>query len=212
MLHGSRATVLAALALILTAAVAHGVVSGRWSGGDKVPQVPDVPLKIGDWVGEDQPSEVKDPGLANLTRRYTHSRTGRSLLISLTVGHPGLTAIHTPEYCYRGSGYQVAAAIERRPADVPGAPPAAFWTTLFSKPSAAGAEQLRVFWAWSADGAWAAPDHPRLHYMGRPSLYKLYVVGNGLPDVAPGKDPLLDDFLASLLGTLNQSLFPRPAA
>src|SRR5688572_25508203 len=118
-MHGSRFTVGAVLVTILTAAVAHGVVSRRWTGAGAAPAIPPVPAKIGEWVGEDQKSEVDDPGLANHTRRYTHARTGRSLLISLTVGHPGLTAVHTPEYCYRGSGYEVAAAIGRRPVEPP---------------------------------------------------------------------------------------------
>jgi hypothetical protein len=210
-MHRRRAAVIAVLVTVLTTAVAHGVVTNRWSG-DAVPEVPPVPRTMGDWVGEDQKSQVAEPGLANLTRRYTHARTGREFLVSLTVGHPGLTGIHTPEYCYRGSGYAVAAPIERRAAEVPGAPPAELWTTVFQKKTAAGLEQLRLFWAWSAGGAWKAPKwDPRFTFVGQPRLYKLYVVGVGLPDVAPGKDPQLDEFLAALLGTLNQALFAPPA-
>jgi hypothetical protein len=209
----SRLTVIAVVAAVLTTAVAHGVVTNRWSGGDGAPVIPAVPPAMGDWVGEDQKSDVDDPGLANLTRRYTHARTGRDFVISLTVGHPGLTGIHTPEYCYRGSGYAVAAPILRRPVEVAGGPPAEFWTTQFQKQTAAGTEQLRVFWAWSAGGGWAAPKwDPRFTFLGKPRLYKLYVIGAGLPDVTPGKDPLLDQFLASLLGTLNHALFAPPAS
>jgi hypothetical protein len=121
-----------------------------------------------------------------------------------------LTAVHTPEYCYAGSGYEAGGPIEVRV--MAGAAPGTFWTTTFRKSSAAGAEQVRIFWAWSAGGPWAAPNHPRLFFMGKPSLYKLYVVAPGGAPAAAGQDPALDDFLAALLGTLNDALFPRPAA
>jgi hypothetical protein len=200
--------VIAILALTLTAAAAHGVVTSRWTGGrDVIPTVPQFPSTIGDWTGSDDETDADDPGMIHFTRKYTHSRLGRSVVVSLTAGHPGLTAVHTPEYCYRGSGYDVAGPIERRTADVKNGPPATFWTTQFEKKTAAGAERLRIFWAWSAGQGWAAPDHPRLHYLGKPSLYKLYVVAPGQADVAPGKDVVLDEFLAGLLGTLNQALF-----
>jgi hypothetical protein len=207
-----RPTVLAVLALTIATALAHGVVTARWSGGrDITPSIPPVPANIGEWVGSDDDTNIDDKELAHLTRKYTNSRTGRVFLLSLTAGHPGLTAVHTPEYCYRGSGYDQIGPVERRTAEVQGGPPAAFWTTQFGKKTASGTEQLRVFWAWSAGNGWSAPDSPRWHYLGRPMLYKLYVIGAREANVAPGKDAVLDDFLAALVGTLNRSLFESSA-
>ena len=92
-MHASRTTVIAVTLLIVASGAAY-----RWtSGGSVTPSIPPVPAKIGDWVGEDLDNDVGDSALVNLTRRYTHSRTGRWFLISLTAGHPGLTAVHTPE-------------------------------------------------------------------------------------------------------------------
>jgi hypothetical protein len=210
-MHGSRTTVIAVLALTLFTAVAHGVATSRWSGGrDGTVSIPAVPMTMGDWVGSEDEVDRDDPGLVHQTRRYTHSRSGRSFVISLTVGHPGLTAVHTPEYCYRGSGYDQVGPVERRAAEVRGGPPAAFWTTQFEKKSATGTERLRLFWSWSAGSGWAAPDSPRWHYLGKASLYKLYVVEGGQADVAPGKDPALDEFFSTLLTRLDQSLFALP--
>ena len=207
-MHGSRTTVIAVTLLIVASGAAY-----RWtSGGNVVPFIPPVPMTIGDWVGEDQVNDVGDPALVNLTRRYTHARTGRWFLISLTAGHPGLTAVHTPEYCYRGSGYEVAAPIIRRPAQAPHGAAADLWTTQFEKKTPAGLEQLRIFWSWSADGTWHAPAFDaRFYYIGKPLLYKLYVVGAGQADVTPGRDPALDEFLTALIGTLNDALFAKPA-
>jgi len=212
-MHAKRITMIAALALTVLTGVAHGVVTARWTGGREVaPVIPAIPTTIGDWVGTNDSTDIDDPNLANLTRKYTHSRTGRWFLICLTAGHPGLTAVHTPEYCYRGSGFDQLGPIERRWAETKDGPPAGFWTTQFQKKTAAGAEQLRVFWTWSAGDGWTAPQSPRWHYLGKPSLYKLYVIGAGEANIAPGKDPALDEFLASLLGTLNRSLFAPPTA
>jgi Protein of unknown function (DUF3485) len=212
-MRGSFATVIAVLALTAFTAVAHGLVTARWTGGrDEKPLMPDVPNTIGDWVGSDDNTEIDDPLLSNLTRKYTHARSGRWFLISLTAGHPGLTAVHTPEYCYRGSGYDQVGPIEWRTAESKSGLPATFWTTEFEKKSAAGTEQLRVFWAWSAGQGWAAPDSPRWHYMTKPLLYKLYVISGGPVNLAAGKDPVLDEFLATLLGALDQSLFAQPDA
>jgi hypothetical protein len=209
-MRGSFATVMAVLVLTVFTAVAHGVVAGRWTGGqDAKPVMPEIPKTIGEWVGSDDDTDIDDPGLAHLTRKYTHSRTGRWFLMSLTVGHPGLTAVHTPEYCYRGSGYDQVGPIARRAFDAKAGTPTTFWTTDFEKKSAAGTEQLRVFWSWSAGQGWDTPDWPRWRYIGKPLLYKLYVVSGGQSN-ASGKDPALDEFVSALLGVLSQSLFASP--
>jgi hypothetical protein len=204
-MHGSRTTVIAVLALTLFAAFAHGVATNRWNGGDAAPTIPDVPKQFAGWSGEDQESNIDDPALANLTRTYTHKASGRTFVISLTVGHPGITAVHTPDYCYRGGGYEMTEAIVKRDAGSR----CTFRTTTFRKSTAAGTELLRIFWAWSAGEAWAAPDYPRLHFMGKPSLYKLYVVAPGGAEAVPGKDPVLDEFLTSFLAVLDRALFAR---
>ena len=85
-MHGTRITVIAALALTLVTAVAHGVVTARWTGGrDSAPRMPDVPNTIGDWVGSNDDTEIDDRDLAHLTRKYTHARTG-----SVSIGHSNL--------------------------------------------------------------------------------------------------------------------------
>jgi hypothetical protein len=201
-MHGSRTTLIAVFVVIATTAVAHGVVTNRWNGGDALPVLPEIPKQFGDWIGEDLKSDVSDPGIAHLSRRYTHAASGRSFVISLSLGHPGLTAVHTPEYCYTGSGYEMEGAITRFTVRQPAAE---FWTTAFQKPG--GADALRIYWAWSAQGAWRAPGYPRLAFLGQRSLCKLYVVAGGVAPVAPGQDAQLDDFFLNLLGSLNGALF-----
>lgn len=206
-MFGRRFATVALFGTVLASAAAHGVVTNRWNGGDAAPALPTIPLKAGDWVGEDLKSGIDDPALANVTRRYTHIRSGRSFTISLTAGRAGLTSQHTPEYCYAGSGYE-GSAVERRTIEVVGGKPAEFLTTVFHKRMRDGDESLRIFWGWSADGSWLAPKlDPRLAFLGKPILYKLYVVAAGASESAVGSDPQLDEFFGTLLGSLNDALF-----
>jgi len=205
-MHGSRTTLIAVFVVIGATAAAHGVVTNRWNGGDAVPVLPDIPMKFGDWTGEDLKSSLDDPNIAHLSRRYTHKANGRMMVISLSMAHPGLTAVHTPEYCYTGSGYEMDGSITKFQTK---GPAAEFWTTAFQRPG--GADALRIYWAWSADGNWRAPTYPRLTFLGQRSLSKLYVVAGGAAAAASGQDAQLDDFFANLLGSLNGALF-APAA
>jgi hypothetical protein len=203
----SNATLIALFTVIAATTAAHGVVSNRWNGGEALPVLPEIPLQLGQWVGEEMKSTVDEPAIAHVGRRYRHSVSGRTFVISLSLGHPGLTAVHTPEYCYAGSGYEMAAPVSHYSAEKL---PAEFWTTVFQKPDSP--DQLRIFWAWSADGQWRSPSYPRLTFLGRPALCKLYVVASGPTPASSGQDPLLDDFFTELLSCLNRVLFSQSAA
>jgi hypothetical protein len=205
-MHASRAALIAVFVAVAATTAAHGIVSNRWNGGDAAAVLPEIPTRIGDWVGEDIPSQIAEPGIAHLARKYTHAANGRSFIVSLSLGHPGLTAIHTPEYCYTGSGYEMEGGIGKYAAP---STPAEFFTTAFQKPG--GTDPLRIYWAWSADGTWRAPNHPRLTYLGQRSLCKLYVVAGGDAAAKPGQDSTLDDFVAKFVGTLNGALFAPSA-
>lgn len=206
-MHGRRFATLAFIAIVGSSAAVHGVVTNRWNGGNAAPSIPSIPMAAGDWVAQEMTSNVNDPALANVTRRYTHATSGRSFVVSLTCGRAGLTSQHTPEYCYAGSGYE-GSGTERRQVSVAGGATAEFLTTVFRKQSREGEESLRIFWGWSANGTWAAPTlDPRLAFIGKPNLYKLYVVAAGAPDADHGRDPQLDDFLGILLRNLNDALF-----
>lgn len=186
-------------------AAAHGFVTGRWQprSADANLSLPDVPMVIGEWQGEVMKSGLADdPNLRNLTRKYVHGKSGRVLTVSLTVGPAGLTAQHTPEYCYPGSGYQtVGETTEFTTTDST----AQFRSAVYRKANLAGGEPLRIIWAWTADGQWSAPRYPELKFLtGR--LYKLYVV-SWAADQSPTEDGELRDFLAVLLRQLHQALF-----
>jgi hypothetical protein len=169
--------------------------------------LPALPLSLGDWRGEDVKSDLATENrLSNLTRRYT--RGTRSFTISLTVGPAGLTAQHTPEYCYPSSGYHAVGATQlttvRERADL-------FRNAVYRKEFGDAAQSLRIFWAWSADGNWVAPRYPELQFLGGVALRKLYVVSADA-ERAPEEDAELQDFLKQLLSALHESQFSSPPA
>jgi hypothetical protein len=136
--------------------------------------------------------------------RYTDARTGASALVILLCGRPGKMSVHRPEHCYRGAGYEMEAEPVRH--TVGDDSPADCWTAKFRKAGPAGAVRLRIFWTWFGDGAWQAPDSPRLTFAPLPALYKLYVVRELPPrperlEEDPSLD-LLQQLLPSLAGAL----------
>ena len=173
------------IALMLAASLAgagvyHGRATDRWwsasAHDDSDIRTPEVPLTLGDWTGEILPrQEDEDRKTWIQNRRYRHRITGAWVLTSLTVGRAGRVSIHNPEHCYLGSGYQLVDEI--REEAIPYAnQEARFWTGHFEKRKAAEVESIRIYWGWTHDGKWQAPNYPRLYFAGRPRLYKLYFI------------------------------------
>ena len=48
--------------------------------------------------------------------------------------------------------------------------PVQCYTTAFKKEEGTGTQYLRVFWTWSYDGRWIAPDLPRVAFVGQPGV------------------------------------------
>ena len=159
-------------------------------------------LTLDEWEGQDlpplNPREVQLAGLAgHLHRTYVNRRTGQRVNILLVCRPSGPISVHPPDVCYQGAGYRLFDAPVRH--DVSGSEPAAqFWVGDFVKPSATLPSHLRIYWAWSADGTWHAPDEPRLSFGRRPALCKLYVIRT----TTRAQEPLLQDPANDLLKVL----------
>ena len=178
---------LSAVLLFALGGAVHGMFTHRWSETALETAGDDLLSKVAEPVGEWKPGQFF-PINANdvpkktetVSRQFAHEKTGRTLVVSLTSGVPGIVAAHTPDVCYLGSGYKLKSAVTRDSVPLPGGGAAAFYVADFQKTTATGAETVRVRWAWSAGGTWDAPDYPRLFYARRqlrlPVLYKLYVV------------------------------------
>jgi hypothetical protein len=212
--------VLVALPLVAAYGAAEGVWTNRWHQSHDLERaaarLADVPMLVGDWNGAaltlDERALERAEVQGYLLRRYTHRPTGAEVSVLLVCGRPGPVAVHPPDVCYGGAGYDLTAPPARaRCATEAPARPAEFWQATFQKTEAPAPERLAIRWAWSADGEWTAADHPRLRFARSPALYKLYVLRSLPPgDAAAATDPA-DDFLALFLPHVQQALFDPPA-
>jgi hypothetical protein len=169
----------------------------------------DMPEQVADWQAsplEMDAAILRQAGAEGWwLRRFTNTRTGEAVNILLLCGPTRYMAIHRPEDCYRGAGYELTApasqlAIPDR-SDV-------FWTARFRKPDAVGSPQLRICWSWFADGRWQAPESPRFAFAGTLMLYKLYAIRElSEPAEQAARDPSAD-LLQLLVPELSRRLTP----
>lgn len=210
-----------AIVLILGSGYVHGRWTGRWSVSnelqDAVARLPRLSMSVGDWQGSElpfEPNELKRSGIAaGLMRSYQDRKTGATVSMLLVCGRPGPIAVHTPDICYRGAGYELAAEPTRDDTRC-GLPdhPASFWVADFHKQDTVVPETLKIHWAWSDREGWKAPQNPRLSFAGKAVLYKLYIVRKTRSaDDRFEVDPSVA-FLHQLLPELDRALLAPPAA
>jgi exosortase len=205
---------LLALALVLLQGLVHGWWTDRWTvseePGVSAARLADVPLTVGEWDGEALALDPHHQAIGEirgyLLRRYVHRSRKTVLSVLLVCGRPGPISVHTPDVCYRGSGFAPDAPPERRTVETD-APPAEFWTATFRQRDAVPPTRLCIFWAWNDKAGWRAVDYPRLTFARAPALYKLYVVRETA--AADANDDALPvvDFLQALLPALDKALF-----
>src|SRR6266542_46101 len=107
--------VASAVAIIAVCGVAHGLRAERWHQSaaleEALARFKQSPMEIGDWKGEALEGDAKAFAQAGAqaywTRIYTNVRNRRSVLVILMCGRAGRMAVHTPERCYRGAGYEL---------------------------------------------------------------------------------------------------------
>ncbi len=209
---------LAATVLVVLVGYIHGSRTNRWSTShdlqDAVARLQDVPLDIGDWAGQseelDDDRVLKAAGIeGSLSRAYTHRGDGRSVSIMIVCGRPGPIAVHTPDICYTAAGFELQAPPRRVPIPPDStSSPAEFWSGDFEKRGPTVTSDLRILWAWSAQGVWRAPDNPRLEFASYPFLYKLYVIHATGRQTPTDGDPVSMAFLKDVLPVLQKTLFP----
>jgi hypothetical protein len=195
--------------LLVASGVAHGWWTSRWSAtapeaaGLELLQIDDV---VGDWKPgpffQINPADMPERS-QTASRRFESTRLGKSVVVSVTSGLPGVVAVHTPDICYLGTGYKLRSAVRRDTIPIAGGE-AHFYSADFEKPGALGVEAIRVRWSWTADGHWQAPDYPRWFFARSPILYKLYIV----QPLSDDEDLIRDDpyrkFVADLVPVLNR--------
>jgi len=231
----------AAVLLIIGAAIYQGSIEGRWGGAGASDEVQafaarldNVPYQIGDWEGKDDdvdPQILQVAGIEGaVSRTYKHRYTPDTVSIFLVCANRRAASTHTPDKCYQAAGFRVAdypqqyhlAASSMAGADQEKDKAAdkkenevTLLNSAFVKETPTGTQRLRVFWAWSKDGDWIAPEgDSRWALQGSDAWYKLYILTN---EQADGRGNLQLDqspcvkFARDFLPVAEVKLFEEPA-
>lgn len=192
----TRSAPLLCVALLVGGAVAHGAVTRRWAGSDGPPPASAAlhawTLALGDYAAEVIPNDlpVKEKSVAT-SKRYTSAARQAGAVVTVITGPPGAVATHCPDVCYPSSGYRTVREPVKQTVELPGGGTATYYMAEFEKKTATTAERQRVRWGWSSGGSWEAPDRPRLSYLARQELAKIYLVTSvdALESASPADDP-----------------------
>ncbi len=205
------------LVVVLGAGLVHGLWFDRWKPSKELlasaARLDGVPMELADWVGEKAPDmtpeEYRAADIAGyIHRRYVHRRTKTELNLLIVCGKPGPVMRHTPDVCYAGQGYQMARATKVAHTSDSEPTSTEFFLGKATRSEGPVPDQLRIYWAWGAEGAWAAPEGRwklMRAYTMKPAIYKLYLTRRLLT----GEEPVNEetDFLKQLLPELQQKLF-----
>jgi len=210
---------LAAVTIVIASAIFQGRQTGRWSTPaefrDRMARIETVPMTIDDWDGTPLTLDTRQLRVAEIQgyflRRYRNRRDGDVVTALLVGGRPGPIAVHTPEVCYAGAGYQASDPTSRLVLGPGrGTQPDEFRVAQLSKQESVRPEHLRIFYAWSAGGAWRPSDNPRLEFAAATALYKLYVIH----ETNGGGDRLAEDagaeFTRRIIPELRKALLEGP--
>jgi len=136
------------------------------------------------------------------SRRYA-SPAGRVAVISFISGIPGSVATHTPDVCYPGSGYKTLRGPRKETLALPDGRAGEVYVADFEKKTQTKFDRVRVRWAWTTDGTWAAPENPRWEFASQlrarcsTRLYVATPIPDAEGDEAPEDDATTKAFVAA---------------
>jgi hypothetical protein len=208
-----------ALVVVSIGTFLQGIYSERWgrSRSDQLAEftarLSEVPMIVGDWVGDDEEVDEEQFARSNcdghVSREYVNSRNGKKVSVYLVSGSGRHVTIHTPDWCYRGAGYEMDAQPNPYTIPVEGLETdPEFRTTTFTKHEVAGApDRLRIFWTFTDDGVWQGPSSPKPVFGARDAMFKAYFITKApLRNEAPEDSPTCD-FVKEFMPVLNKVLF-----
>ena len=203
-----------ALPIVVASAIWQGGKTERWG---KFPEldacaarIDKIPLEIGggEWKGTLGPkmeeSIRKYAGAVGDTQiLYTNSK-GQKVILLVVCGRLMDVWNHRPDRCYPAHGYKEETDHREQKLTDGNDVSCTFQTSIYVKDQA----RVRVYWGWSSDGKWVAPDDIRQDFMRTDPIFKIQVESAVTQDNAPANSGPAVDFIRVLLPELNRTLFP----
>lgn len=235
---GRYAAVIVFMAVVLASGYLHGRQTYRWVEKPSLDQylarLDQIPESFGDWYSKTETfqDDLSHHGIERyLLRTYINSRSTESYRVLVVCGRPGPIASHTPDVCYRSSGYTPHG--DQKRADITITDELSPYKgnqyqlnyMKFQPPKSRPTDmELEIRWAWMAPSKkLQVPDVPRYEFASQPALYKVYIIderasvaagptnspvglSNPLPETAPASlhDP--KKFLEAFLPRLEEKL------
>jgi len=214
--------IVVAVAAIAAGTYFQGIETERWEPLNETEELKamaarleHIPLEFGEWKGEIEPDtpelleQYEIAGVAGHTNiRYEHSRTGKSVRVSLVCGHRRHVAIHTPDQCMVGAGFTMLERPTKKFVKTDASKDAAeFQMAHFCMEKDMMTINQRIMWCWSNSGTWIGPD-TRFPLAEHRYWFKLYVTttDQGAQDSRDAKGS--EEFIRDFLPVLNPALFP----
>jgi hypothetical protein len=207
--------VAAAAAIIIAAAILQGIWTERWGAFPELElyadQLKNVPMKIGDWTGEDLPPEDKRimeiAGAVGSLSRIYHNEHNEQVSIFIVCGRLDDVFFHSPDRCYPAAGFETSSEVSNQSIEA-GSEVAEFKTATFLKADPGGNQNLRIYWSFNGSGPWVVPEAYRWAFAGQRALYKIYVVtpANGR-EQSEEQNPAVD-FIRAAIPELNRAFAP----
>jgi hypothetical protein len=203
--------------ILLASGLAHGFLSDRWTPrADELVReargrLEAFPEHVGSWDGVPRHWNEFDRTMPEgefVTREYVNRLNGNAVGMLTAAGHSrNVWQWHTPEQCYPAQGYELVAPVAKTTVTVEGVE-AEFFHADFTLPRGSTPVHVRVFWAFSGDGRWLAPELSQLAFGRFANLYKVYVTRSlAQPGEPLDNDPCVE-FLKVALPRLNDTFFP----
>jgi Protein of unknown function (DUF3485) len=219
---GGMLTAIAAFGVVVGTTYLHGRMTDRWTGQNVAAELQQAaellekrfPKHCGDWeVAEEldsSPEELKRAGaVGHISRSYVNARSKAQLSAFVVCATPHDASGHTPDRCYPGAGFEIAETEHRQTVPLADGRNAEVFTGTFRK----GGQTLRVFWTYSLEDKWVAPQIARIELANARAVYKVYVIidESTLPPGVGAK--VCAEFLADVLTQFDAALKePNPAS
>ena len=172
-----------------------------------------VPAVIGEWESyelEDDPEQLKAARITgSVSRAYRNRTTGEAVSLFLVCGKAVNIAEHTPDQCFVAAGYTMLS--EPNPYKIEtDLVPGNFNYTVFQKDEPDRTHRQRIFWTWHDDEepGFQAPSNPTWSFVGKPALYKMYIMSELGSDPPPLEESPIIHFSREALPVLEEVLFP----
>ncbi|HEV3417025.1 MAG TPA: exosortase-associated EpsI family protein [Pirellulales bacterium] len=204
-----------ALPIVVYSAVWQGNLTERWGTFPELAvcakRIDNIPLEVGGWKGMigqklDEATRQYAGAVGDTSIVYTNSKTGERVSVFVVCGRLDDVMKHRPDRCYPAHGYKEEGERMQRKVTTESGAKAEFQTATYSREGLPA--PARLYWAWSSDGNWLAPDDLRDDFYRDKPVFKVHfehelTQANQSIDEGPSVE-----LIKVLVPELSRALFP----